>query len=524
MKYIVNIIFMLVFVKSNAQPVIIDWEKSFGGSSIDRGHDIKALQDGGFVFCAETESVDSNITFNHGGKDYWIVRLDSSGNLLWQKTYGGSGYDLPTTINNTVENGFVIYGETGSNDQDVVGFHTLAPGFPVGQPDGWLCKIDSIGNLLWQKCYGGTDDDQGIMLRVTDSKYLICSDAWSTDGDIPFNHGLDDFWLSLTDSTGSIIWTKTFGSANDDGPFACAALTDSAFLIGGGTTTDFGGLHGTPGQDVDMGIVKVDLSGNMIWTKCYGGSGLDYANDFLPLPNGNFLILGTTSSDDGDMTVSNGSDDFWLSKVSSNGTILWQHSYGGNSYDFPYQIKMCSDGGYVMVGSTWSTTGDITFNHGGIDIWVVKVDSIGNLQWQKTFGGSDDDEGYSIEEISPDQFIVCGYSKSHDGDVSINMGEDDVWIIKFSSVINAIKPSPEETELIEITQFEQKIIVQLNEPKFDTYNVTLTDFSGKLIYQNKLSSNISLFTIPKPATSGVYIINFINSEKVITKKIVINNY
>ena len=179
------------------------------------------------------------------------------------------------------------------------------------------------------------------------------------------------------------------------------------------------------------------------WQKCYGGTFEDYARDCQNTTDGGFVFVGTSTFANGDVTVNHGYDDYWIIKTSSTGIIQWQVSVGGSEIDFPRSIEQTSDDGYIICGFSKSNDYDVSGHHGGSfysDFWVVKLNSTGTLIWQKSLGGTDHDSGYSVKETSDGGYIVAGEARSNDGDVSGHHGFlGDYWIAKLDASGNITK-------------------------------------------------------------------------------------
>ncbi len=402
----------------------IQWQKTYGGSDYDFAYAIQQTNDGGYIIAGYTSSNDGDVSGNPGAADYWLVKTDSMGNLQWQKTYGGSSDDYATAIQQTNDGGYIIAGYTSSNDGDVSGNH--------GWSDYWLVKTDSIGNLQWQKTYGGSNDDGAYAIQLTnDGGYIIAGLTYSNDGDVSGNHGGHDCWLVKTDSLGNLQWQKTYGGSNDDGAFAIQLTNDGGYIIAGYTGSNDGDVSGNHGQ-TDYWLVKTDSMGNLQWQKTYGGSNNDKAYAIQLTNDGGYIIAGFNYSNDGDVSGNHGWSDYWLVKTDSIGNLQWQKTYGGSNVDFATAIQQTNDGGYIIAGYTGSNDGDVSGNHGNVDYWLVKTDSLGNLQWQKTYGGSNNDEAFAIQLTNDGGYIIAGYSESNDGDVSGNHGSGDFWLVKLA--------------------------------------------------------------------------------------------
>ena len=308
----------------------IQWQKCLGGTDDDRATAVQQTTDEGFIVAGHTMSSDGDVSVNYGNYDYWIVKLDTAGNITWQKSFGGTGNEEAQSIQQTSDQGFIIAGYSDSDNGDVTGNH--------GSNDYWIVKLDGSGNLQWQKSLGGTGDDLAKYIRQTsDGGYIIAGNATSQDGDVTGNHGEDDVW-----------------------------------------------------------IVKLDENGVIAWQQSYGGNDSDYANFIEVTSDGGFIVCGASSSINGDVTQNNGQLDYWILKLSSTGILEWQKSYGGSESEEAFAVQQTSDDGFIIGGRTYSNDIDVSVNHGNLDCWIVKIDQTGNLQWQKSFGGSGSDHVFSI--------------------------------------------------------------------------------------------------------------------------------
>ncbi len=200
----------------------------------------------------------------------------------------------------------------------------------------------------------------------------------------------------------------------------------------GGTFSNDGDVSGNHGI-VDSWIVKLNSSGDIIWQKCFGGTDDDVAFSIQQTSDGGFIVAGYTSSNDGDVSGNHGGGDYWVVKLDSSGTIQWQKCLGGTDNDEAKSIQQTSDGGYIVAGETWSNDGDVSGNHGNSDYWVVKLNSSGDIEWQKCLGGTVKDIAKTIQQTSDGGFIVAGYTNSNDGDVSGIHGDYyDFWVVKLN--------------------------------------------------------------------------------------------
>jgi len=406
----------------------IEWQHSFGGSAYDVAHSIHQTDDGGFIIAGITESTDGDVSGNHGWYDYWIVKLDSSGALEWQRAHGGTSGDYAYSIQQTADGGFVVSGYTASTDGEVSGNH--------GGMDYWIIKMDSSGDIEWQKCFGGTYNDYAYSIRQTyDGGYIIAGETNSIDGDVTGNHGGVDYWVVKIDSSGVLEWQNSLGGTGDEIAYDVCQTPDSGYILAGYSSSYDGDVSGHHGNG-DYWIVKLDVSGVLEWQRSLGGSRAETAESIRPTSDGGYIVAGRSYSNDGDVTGHHGTDsspDFWIVKIDSSGTIEWQNSFGGINDDYAYSVEEISDSGYIVAGYSTSSDGDVTVNHGELDYWIIRLNPSGSIIWQSSLGGSQSDFAHSVALVDDGGYIAAGWSRSNDGDVTGNHGYEDCWIVKLSS-------------------------------------------------------------------------------------------
>ena len=356
------------------------WTKTYGGSNQDRGYSVQQTSDGGYIIAGWTES------FGAGGEDVYLIKTDSLGDSLWTKTYGYSSSDFGYSVQQTTDGGYIIVGCT----------------YPFGAAfvDVYLIKTDADGNPLWTNEYGGEFSDLGHLVQQTsDGGYIIA--GWTT------SFGLFDFdiYVLKTNSNGDTLWTKTYGGPDFESGTAVQQTSDGGYIISGATKS-FG-----PG-DGDVYLIKTDENGDTLWTRTYGGTSDDIGNFVQETPDGGYIVVGYTSS------FGAGGYDVYLIKTDENGDTLWTRTYGGTEWDLGKTVQQTSDGGYIIVGWTKS------FGTGDHDVYLIKTDAEGNNFWTRTYGGTGDDRGNSVQQTSDGGYIVAGSTES------FGAGSEDVYLIK----------------------------------------------------------------------------------------------
>jgi len=357
------------------------WAKTYGDSNEDRVCSVQKTEDGGYIIAGSTSS------FSAGENDLWLLKFDSNSDISWQKTYGGSGNDYAADIQQVQQGGYIVVGTTYS--------------FGAGGSDIWVLRLDGDGDILWQKSYGGSSFDYGTSVRQISDGYIVAGNTFS------FGEGECDIWLLQLDGDGEITWQKTYGGSSFDWSFHLQQNLDGQYLIAGDTFSFGAGEN-------DLWVLKLDRAGEISWQKTYGGSSFDWAFRLQQTETGGSIIAGNTFS------FGAGENDIWILELDNQGEISWQKTYGGASFDWPASIQPISDGGYVVTGGSYS------FGAGEDDLWVFKLDSQGNVAWQKTYGGEKSDYATSIQPVD-DGFIVVGSTSS------FGAGKDDLLVLKLDN-------------------------------------------------------------------------------------------
>ena len=352
----------------------IQWQKCLGGTSGEWSYAIQETTDGGYIISGKTTSNDGDVSGNHGYQDIWVVKLDSIGNIQWQKCLGGTSDDVAYSVQQTIDGGYILTGYTGSIDSDVNGNH--------GSNDFWVVKLDSIGNLQWQKCLGGTSNDVAYSVQqTTDGGFILAGYTNSNDGDVIGNHGFNDVWVVKLDGTGNLQWQKCLGGTQGESANYIQQTTDGGYILTGSANSidgDVSGCHNSPYPDI--WVVKIDGFGNLQWQKCLGGTFFEYSRTVHQCVDSGYIIAGWTNSNDGDVSGFHGgynAGDAWIVKLDNAGNPQWQRCMGGSSDDFANSIQQTSDGGYIFTGETSSYNGNIVGNFpgSGSSYWVVKLSS-----------------------------------------------------------------------------------------------------------------------------------------------------
>ncbi|MCX7995759.1 MAG: hypothetical protein N3A65_08340 [candidate division WOR-3 bacterium] len=336
------------------------WIKEYGGYNDDFGYSIAKTSENGYVIVGATKS------YGSGGYDVYLIKIDTTGNVVWEKTYGGSLDDYGHSVKTTPDGGFIIAGTTKS--------------FGDENGDVYLIKTDNQGNPLWQKVFFAPLSDYGYDVEIIPDGYAITGMAGSYQGG-------GDVLLIKTDSNGDTLWIKTYGTSEMDFGNSVKRCIDNGFIIAG---YSWGNVY----------LVRTDADGNIVWTANYGGTGSDIGSMVILTSNNNYLVVG-----------SNGN--VYVLKIDNNGNKIWEKSYGTNYTDNGYAVEQSSDGKYIIVGSAGIN---------GSDLYYLCLDEKGNLIKEKTYGDYLYEYGRFLK-INGTSAIIGGYRMN-------NLTRNDLYVIK----------------------------------------------------------------------------------------------
>lgn len=497
---------------------VIQWQKTFGGSNNEDAI-VKQTSDGGYIIAGSSNSNDGNVTNNNGSKDFWVVKTDTNGEILWEKSYGGSGGDVLSKILIDNTGGYIIFGYTNSFDGDVTGAH--------GMNDLWVVKINEEGIVQWEKALGGSANEipQNI-LQTDDGEYLIYAQAYSDNGDINASNTSPKLWLVNLNNLGEINWQKIIGGVGQQDPVYIEQTSDGGCVISS-VTNHVNGIS----YPSDILVSKIDSEGNIQWQNTYGGS--DYEIGIVKQTNdGGYIISAFTYSDDGDAEETNGMAEILIIKLSSTGEREWVETYGGSNWDYfisppdnysyyfsKANIIETSDG-YVISGVTKSTnSGDVVGGTGGIynDIWTVKINLSGIIQWQKATGGSNEDIAHEIITTSDGGYAVIGSTYSNNGDIVGHHGNSDIFVIKFGPDTLGVKDIVTE----HICIYPNPALSHFNIALPDNAvaeTVSVIDVTGKTVLQAGAVTSVNI----EKLQSGIYFIEIQCEDKVYKTKLIKN--
>ena len=420
------------------------WTKTYGRSYDDDAFSVQQTSDTGYIIAGWTQ-LDTSGGYD---TDAWLIKTDAFGDTLWTRTYGGSEIDQACCVQQTMDEGYIIAGETRS--------------FGLGSIDVWLIKTDLFGDTLWTRTFGGGSGDGARFVRQTlDGGYIIA--AWTNS----FSAGYLDIWLIKTDSKGDTLWTKTFGGTGIDDASSVQQTLDEGYIIAGGTES-------FSSSSFDVWLIKTNSFGDTLWTKTYGGVAGEGAAAVQQTSDDGYILAGVTTS------FGSGLADVWLIKTNSFGDTVWTKSYGGSNDDGAWSVQQTLDGGYIIAGATSS------FSAGYDDVWLIKTNSFGDTLWTRTYGGIGGDRASCVEQTLDDGYILVGVTSS------FGSGLSDIWLIKTDGMGNTVTSMnmsnleiPANYKLIQNypNPFNSSTNIEFEIQKFGLVQINIYDISGKLVKQ-----------------------------------------
>jgi hypothetical protein len=513
MKNLLSAFLFFCFLNTFTQIAEIKWQKCYGNDENVFAFGIVSIGDG-YLFGLEVSSGEG-VTNYHGSNDIWLVRTDSVGVMLWEKCYGGSSGETTQKLIKKSEDEYFIFGYAGSTDGDVQSGNN-------GFADLWVIKINGLGDILWEKTYGCTGvDNPKDMILTPDGGFVMIDRIGTGGGDVTHFYGIGDCWMAKCDSLGNLEWEKTLGN---DGLDNCVSMivNSAGNLMMIGATQWYGGLVECfpDGAWGDVWIVELDLQGNILAQYCYGGSHYDLGLSIIETEDG-YVVNAGTYSNDGDVSGLHGSPDMygdiWVIKLDKQMGIVWQKCLGGYRTEYANFITQTDDGGFVVIGTTNSNDGDVSGNHsfsGDFDIWVVKMNGQGELLWQQCYGGKwserlenphtvlkKSDYNYvfaASSNFSPSFDVQCGTFHNYNAWLFEIALDDTTHIINPVANEQSINifPNPTSTE----AWLQLPANIPLTDMQIELYNPT-----GMLLYKAQPVSNFhKIETAQLPV--GLYVV------------------
>lgn len=397
--FVLSACFCIVFLVG-CPPSLGGWTRTFGGTDSDLAASVWQTSDGGYVLAGFTRSSGA------GEHDVFLVKTNALGTSEWQQTFGGAHDDLAYAVQQTTDGGYIVAGVTSS--------------FGVGMEDVYLVKTDAAGAEVWTRTFGGEQADGALAVRQTlDGGYIVAGTTAS------LSNGPNDIYLIRLDGDGGPVWGKALDVQGDsDCAYAVQQTLDGGFIVAGMAERVPDGPE--PGLS-DMGLIKTDASGNVEWKKMFGGDDWDIARAVEQTSDGGYIVAGVTKS------FGAGEVDGYVVRTDGAGTELWSRTYGGAANDWFFSAQETSDGGIILAGATRELP-DV----GITDLYLVRTDADGVIQWWRSHGGSDNDVAYSVRQTTDGGYILGGSTRSY------GAGEYDMYLVKTDSTGGVITPIPVE--------------------------------------------------------------------------------
>ncbi len=384
-----SIIFALMTLQDAASQGII-WQKTMGGYEFDEATSIRQTADGGYITLGRSSS------YGAGGLDYYLVKLDAAGDTLWSRTYGGAENEFANCVRQTSDGGYILVGFSDS--------------YGPGNGDYYIVKTDEIGDTIWTRAYGfPTKGDYAVsIVENMYNEYIVIGYQWIVTG--------YDTWAIKLDSSGDSLWSRTFDYDQTDVVRGFKQADDGGYIIAG--------YRGTS-ENLDFCLIKTDAELNVEWTNTYGGEMKEYAQAVAVTEDGGYLAAGYKRDD-------SGFSDIYLVRTDQYGEISWEKVYVAPRDDVVKSVESLADGGFIIAGGTDS------FNNGIYDVLLLKVDHLGDVAWEHSYGGSQMDTGNEIIVNHAGNYVIAGGTRSY------GEGDIDFYIFEVAPLDFAISIYPDD--------------------------------------------------------------------------------
>lgn len=472
MKFTKIIILLFATFSLSAQSPSLIWQKAIGGSLYDKAEQVINTFDGGFIIIGSSQSSNFDVGSNRGGYDFFCVKIDFQGNIEWKKSLGSNADDNFYSIIQRADSSYIACGQSISSTFDFQGNY--------GHTDIWLVKLSKNGNVVWKRNYGGSLNDYARkIINTTDGGFAVVGTTESSDHDVVNSISFLDAWVLKFDNTEQLQWTRCLGGGSNEYGFSVKETSDGGFVICGNTTSYLTGANNY--GMMDGFVAKLNSSGNILWQKTYGGTDNDHFRTVLITSNGNIVAAGETYSGDFDAVNNHyeGNRDYLVVYMNANGEKIWSNCYGGSNNDYSREVINSTDGNLVLSGETYSNDGNSTYTHGSSDYWIFKLNHSGQILWQKSYGGAEHDEPNCIIQTPDNGFLVVGNSASlNNGDVSGVHGDDDFWIVRLANQENCFNSlNLTQNNITESANFNTSAEIKSN-VKIIAPNKPISYFSG----------------------------------------------
>lgn len=521
MKFFKSFFLILTIINvSYCQIPSVEWSKYYGGN-YGEAKSIQKTLDGGYIIAGNAENSPPEVSNYHGGFDGFIVKLNSNFIVEWSNCYGTASYEQINQIKQTTDGGFIFVGRARVEYPNQTNLD-----LPI---DFWIVKINNLGVITWEKKYGGSREDSAIEVNeAPNNEYIISGSSRSVDGDVgaalwPSNYSAADFWVLKLNSLGEIVLSKRYGGNDNDFGFGSVVNTDGSFLIAGQSFSKTGQVTCRSSVNVcaaDFWIAKSSNLGTLSWSKCFTSLGspsnafINKAKSIIKTSDGGYAIIGSGY----DTFTSNtfGGSDIWLIKIDNLGNVQWRQNYGGSLDEESYSIKETLNGGYIIAGTSFSNDNQVianqslNFNNG----WVIKTNSVGDLLWQKVIGSTSLDYLNDVIQINGNEYLVCGKTQGNDFD-AVNSNNRGFWISKITT--NVLQNDNFSLSNLEIYPNPTNDILNFKSSNIFK-KVIIFDSLGRVVYELN-ASNLTECNISE-LKKGIYTLKISSDKNAIIKKII----
>lgn len=525
----------LVSFYNLSQAQQINWDNTIGGTDLDEMAAIINTSDGGYILVGDSKSNTSGdkTENSRGDRDYWVVKLKADRTIDWQKTIGGSGIDICTSVVQTSDGGYFVGGYSISNAS---GDKTENNFGATDSFDYWVIKLSATGAIEWDKTLGGDlVEELHSVAQTSDGGYILGGHSSSnvSGNKTADSKGGTDYWIVKLAANGTIEWQKTVGGSQADRFVKKIFQTQDGGYVLGGQSYSGSSASGPDGDKTepnrgngDYWILKLSSIGNIEWQKTLGGAQSDTFNDIIQSNNGGFLVVGSSDSGaTGDKTEPRKGNfsvsDVWIVKLNNGGDIAWDKTIGGTNYDYGLSVSQDNNNNYILgMYSNSNASGDKTEDSKGFyDYWLLSISESKTINWDKTIGGGDDDKLSTIIKDANNGFILSGTSFSDiSGDKTQNStlsGKSDYWIINLQLTSTA---SIEENRLSKFRIFPNPSSEKITIKGDVIQKVDFFDINGKMI-KSFSSNSIDI----KAFSKGIYFLKITSASNLISyNKLVIN--
>lgn len=412
MKQLLTSTLYFIFLAGLCAQPTLEWQKNYGGTRDESAQFIEMAADGNYFVAGYTSSNNDDVEYHIGSDDCWILKMTPAGQILWQKTMGGSESEVISDFKATADGGCIFAVSTYSKNVDLEG---IAPDdYPI-----WVVKLDADSETEWQRFFESSYANDAVINQMPDGGFLLA-------GQVFYNSDGTAARLTRLDPQGVTLWEKDIHTHDYHSCEDLVPTPDGGYLMAGQVSDNstFGLLSG------EWWIAKLNSNFEITWENLVSGNSSDVAQKILISPDGGYLVAGVSSSTSGFFQGSNGGQDIWLIKYDGNGNVVWKNNFGGSNTEYFADIEYTGNGNILLLAGTRSANGDISYNNGIEDFWLVNLNSLGIMQWETTFGGSFNDLPSDGMLLPGGKYLMAGSTGSLNGNVLENYGYNDLWLAR----------------------------------------------------------------------------------------------